>query len=149
MAGISLKKNEILAVVDGFRNRTLPATQWTHEAHLITGLWFNYSYTPLEALCYMRSGIIIYNVTIGGENTPQRGYHETLTVFWNNVLAQHVASYRDEAIEDVCSKFFMSDGSSKDFPFLYYSKEKLFSLEARATWVEPDLRTMEKLLNDY
>ncbi len=67
-----MSEKEILALVEGFKKCTLPSAYWTHEAHLITGLWFNYHHSPLEALCYLRSGIITYNVSTGGENTPEK-----------------------------------------------------------------------------
>ena len=65
-------EEEIQTLIEGFRSRTLPAAQWTHEAHLVTGLWFNYRYSDLEAICYLRSGIISYNISTGGENSPER-----------------------------------------------------------------------------
>ena len=32
--------------------------------------------------------------------------------------------------------------ADKDLPLQYYSRERLFSDEARAAWVEPDLRAL-------
>ena len=83
-------EEDILNLIEGFKSRTLPAAQWTHEAHLITGLWFNYTYSELEAICFLRSGIISYNISSGGENTSEKGYHETLTLFWCRILNSFV-----------------------------------------------------------
>lgn len=138
-----ITESEILSLVDGFRARTLPAERWTHHAHLITGLWFNYTYPELEALCYLRSGIINYNVSIGGENTPEKGYHETLTIFWNKILSEFISINRGLRLAELCNTFLNCKWSSKDLPFKYYSKDLLFSLKARATWVEPDLKSLE------
>ena len=32
-------QQEFEYIVSGFRAKTLPSKEWTHEAHLITGLW--------------------------------------------------------------------------------------------------------------
>ena len=137
-----IKEFDIINLIDEFRARTLPAERWTHQAHLITGLWFNYTYSELEALCYLRSGIISYNISTGGENTPEKGYHETLTIFWNKILAEFISINRGLKLAELCNMFLNCKWSSKELPFKYYSKDLLFSLKARATWVEPDLNSL-------
>jgi hypothetical protein len=129
----------IMEVVLGFRNLTLPKEQWTHEAHLVTAVWFHLHHTPLEAICYLRSGIISYNEAKGGKNTHTDGYHETLTLFWCNTVHQFVATHRDLPLVELCQAFLTSDQAARDYPMKFYSHERLFSLEARAIWVEPDL----------
>lgn len=139
-----MSENDILALVEGFKKCTLPSAHWTHEAHLITGLWFNYYHSHLEALCYLRSGIISYNVSTGEENTPEKGYHETLTIFWNKVLSRYVDFYQKKTLEQLSKSFLESEWSSKELPFKYYRRDTLFSLKARATWVEPDVMKLEE-----
>ena len=133
-------ENEILTLVEAFKNRTLPATEWTHQAHLTTGLWFNHNYSELEAICYLRSGIIAYNLSSGGENTPTKGYHETLTIFWSKILRSFILNHPELGLLSLCNTFLNSNQSSKELPLTYYTKEVLFSLEARAMWVEPNLK---------
>lgn len=135
-------EKDISNLIEGFKSRTLPATHWTHEAHLITGLWFNYNYSALEAICFLRSGIISYNISSGGENTPEKGYHETLTLFWCRILNNFVKINEGLKLVDLCDKFLKSRWSSKELPLEYYSREVLFSLEARATWIAPNLRKL-------
>ena len=137
-----LTEKGILYLVESFKTRVLPAAEWTHEAHLVTGLWFNYTYSELEAVCFLRSGIISYNISIGGDNTPEKGYHETLTLFWCKVLNSFVRNNRGIALTELCKKFLESEWSSKEVPFQYYSRERLFSLQARASWVAPDLKDL-------
>ena len=124
-------EEDILNLIEGFKSRTLPAASWTHEAHLITGLWFNYKYSELEAICFLRSGIISYNISSGGENTSEKGYHETLTLFWCRILNNFVRKNEGLTLVDLCDKFLKSTWSSKELPFEYYSREVLFSLQAR------------------
>ena len=135
-------EEDILNLIEGFKTRTLPAAHWTHEAHLITGLWFNYNYSELEAICFLRSGIISYNISSGGENTAAKGYHETLTLFWCRILNTFVKKNEGLSLVDLCDKCLRSKWSSKELPFEYYSREVLFSLQARATWVAPNLQNL-------
>jgi len=133
-------ETEILEVVQGFRNRTLPKEKWTHEAHLVTAVWFHANHTPLEAICYLRSGIAAYNEATGGQNTHTDGYHETITLFWCLTISGFVAQNKGMLLPELCEKFLSSEMATKEYPLKFYSREKLFSLQARATWVEPDLR---------
>lgn len=128
---------QISALVEGFRKRTLPASLWTHQAHLITGLWHHYHYSEMEAICLLRSGIITYNNSAGGENTPEKGYHETLTIFWSKILRHFIGAHPNLPLTETCNCFLESEWSSKDLPLKYYPREVLFSTEARALWIKP------------
>lgn len=128
-------EEEILEVVNGFRARTLPKEQWTHHAHLVTALWFHVNYNPLEAICYLRSGIIEYNASVGGKNTSEDGYHETLTLFWCDTIRSFVAANPGLSLVDLAQRFLSSEMASKEYPLKFYTRERLFSLEARATYI--------------
>ena len=91
-------EQEILDLVGGFRDCTLPKDRWTHEAHLTVGIWFHITYAEFEAICYLRSGIIAYNVSIGGKNTPEGGYHETMTLFWSRIIRDFVSVNKHHCI---------------------------------------------------
>lgn len=132
-------ENEILEVVRGFQDRTLPKERWTHEAHLVTALWYHVHHSSLESICYLRSGICAYNESVGGKNTPTDGYHETLTLFWCKTISDFVAEHRNLSLVDLSHAFLASEQSSKEYPFRFYTREVLFSLSARATWVPPNL----------
>src|SRR5258708_6694296 len=67
-------------LVRGFENRTWPGKEWKHQHHVM--LAASYVLDGEDALERLRAGIPRYNVSQGGENTPDSGYHETLTVFW-------------------------------------------------------------------
>lgn len=130
-------ESDIREVVQGFQSRTLPKERWTHQAHLVTALWHHVHHSPLESICYLRSGIIEYNASIGGKNTPEDGYHETLTLFWCKVIAEFVESNRNLPLVELTNKFLASEMATKEYPMKFYSRERLFSLEARATYVAP------------
>lgn len=136
-------KTEINTLIAGFENRTLPASEWTHQAHIITCAWYLYHFNKWEATCYLRSGIIAYNIATGGKNTPEGGYHETITLFWIEWISQYLHHFKgDYSIEEVCSQLIDSPYAAVDVPFRYYSKEHLMSIEARARWVKSDLQSL-------
>ncbi len=132
---------QIEALVDGFRGLTLPLPKerWTHEAHLTVGAWFHKTHAEFEAICYLRSSIIAYNVSVGGKNTPEGGYHETLTLFWSRVIRYFVSAHKHLSLLELCNTFLDSPLASRELPLTYYTRETLFSTKARAVWVEPDL----------
>ena len=70
----------------------------------------------------------------------QEKYHETITIFWVHLLSRaHLAS-RAERLEDIVHA--NPQLLEKNFTLAYYSAERLFSDEARTSWVEPDLKPL-------
>jgi hypothetical protein len=67
-------------------------------------------------------------------------YHETITLFWVHLLSRAQAASRAERLEDVVHA--NPQLLEKNFPLAYYSTERLFSDEARTSWVEPDLKLL-------
>lgn len=124
----------------GFSDRTLDKSLWTHEAHITTAIWYLMKYEKEDALCRLRSGIISYNLAIGGENTDKGGYHETITVFWWSILAMYLDANPGKDYESQCRDFLMSRHALREAPFEYYSREKLLSSRARAYYLAPDIK---------
>jgi GNAT superfamily N-acetyltransferase len=119
----------------GFQERAISHTRWTHSAHLrIAWLHMN-RYELDEAHLRMRVGIIRLNAAHGLVETEVRGYHETLTRVWL-VLVRDVR--RRVSCLDSAS-FVATPGLEREAPLRYYSRERLFSVAARARFVAPDL----------
>jgi len=76
-------------------------------------------------------------VAAGGK--PEK-YHETITLFWVHLLSRAQAASRGERLEEIVQA--NPQLLEKNFPLAYYSAERLFSDEARTSWVEPDLKTL-------
>ncbi|MBT28282.1 MAG: hypothetical protein CMO01_01385 [Thalassobius sp.] len=125
-------------LIQAFENQTLPLDAWTHEAHLSVAFYYLKKHSPEESLILLRSGIISYNNSVGTVNSFNSGYHETLTIFWIWTIANYINLHPEHKIEE----FLVSKFAIKEFPFQFYSHEKLFSIEARAKWVEPDIRNL-------
>ena len=134
-----MTEETIDALVKKFYTHTLPKAEWTHEAHLTVAYWYLRRYSVEEATCYLRSGIITYNVSIGIENSAFRGYHETLTLFWIHIIHKHIQLNGSENGSEGLLNFLNSVQASKKYPLTFYSREVLFSLPARAFWTEPNL----------
>lgn len=118
-----------------FHDRTLAAAQWTHAAHLRVAWLHLARYELDEAHLRMRLGIIRLNAAHGLVETAERGYHETLTRVW---LALVRAARRPRAGIDSTS-IVWQPGLERTAPLVHYSRDRLFSIEARARFVPPDL----------
>jgi hypothetical protein len=142
---IASNQAEFDHIIDGFRVKTLPAKEWTHEAHLIAGLWHVENFDHEEALTKMRENIKTYNEAQGGMNTDSSGYHETITVFWVWLLNEFWKSYSvdNQGFESVCNAFLKSKYCDRNAAFTFYSREKLLSREARLAFVEPDIQAFD------
>lgn len=65
--------------------------EWTHQAHLVVGLWHVHRYGADRALDLLRAGIHRLNDSHGTPNTPTRGYHETITRAYVHLLSLFLA----------------------------------------------------------
>ena len=134
--------SEVETLVREWASCVLPWERWTHAAHLTVALWHLLHYDYEDALARVREGIKRYNHTHGVVTTRERGYHETLTVFW----MRHVAHFLEASYNEGCSLVSLANQlvacADKNAPLAHYSRELLFSWEARAGFVEPDLRAL-------
>ena len=136
-------EQQIQDLYEKFSQLTLPKEQWTHAAHLTVALYHLYHHSVDEAACFLRSGIITYNHSLGNQNTAESGYHECITIFWIKVIGSFVAAHRELNLLDCCNAFLASRFAERDFPFQFYTKELLMSTAARAFWTEPDKQKIE------
>jgi len=134
---------ELEALVSGFEDCTLPKARWTHRAHLAVGLVYCDRMPTPVALALLRERIRRYNVASGGENTSTAGYHETITRFYLSIVRRFIAEDGEEGtLAERANRLYQRYGA-RDLPRRYYSEARLFSLEARASWVGPDLRPLD------
>ena len=131
------------ALVAAFLARTLPKVAWTHVAHLRVGLWHVRRFGEEAALARLRDGIRAYNEAVGTANTDSSGYHETLTVFYVRVIADFLDREPAAASGDeVQEAALIAARGARALPLEYYSRDRLFSVEARRGWVPPDLKRL-------
>jgi hypothetical protein len=133
---------EVERVVAGFMDSTLPHAEWTHRAHLTVALWYATHHEAAEALDRVRDGILRLNAAHGVPTTPTRGYHETITRFYVHVVGRFVEHEGREGDWAERVNRLLTRYGHRDLPLRYYSEARLKSAEARAGWVEPDLRAL-------
>lgn len=127
------------AVVDGFRDHSLPVALWTHQAHLAVGLWHVRSLGEDQARPALRTGIRAYNVAAGTPNSDTRGYHETVTFYFVWAAARFQALAPPPGFAAAVNGFVAHPLGAKSGIFRFWSRDRLLSVEARRAWLEPDL----------
>lgn len=142
----SYTKAEVDSLIERFESRKLPKAEWTHEAHLVVAIWYCSKHSFAKALELTRQYITAHNESVGTPNTDTEGYHETITKFWLMVASHFIQTSEPASIAELCNNFITSEITSSSYPLIFYSKARLFSVEARYNWVEPDLREIESIL---
>lgn len=133
--------SEIENLVRAFKECKLPRSEWTHDAHLTVSLWYLFHYSEAAATHCIRTGIQRYNAAHGIETTSTGGYHETMTLFWIQMILQYLAAQgKMRSLAELANNLIERYGNP-NLIFQYYSRDRLFSLEARRNWVEPDLKS--------
>ena len=108
-----------------------------HASHLhVAWVYLVESSSVQQAANKMRNTLRRFAAAAG---RPEK-YHETITLFWVHLLSRAQAASRAERLEDVVHA--NPQLLEKNFPLAYYSTERLFSDEARTSWVEPDLKLL-------
>jgi hypothetical protein len=130
---------EVRRIAAGLLSRTLPRAEWTHEAHLAAVCVLILGH-PKIFLEQELPGIISgYNVAVGGVNDSSQGYHETLTQFWIANARAFLVGQPDGTLVDRINSFIASPAGRRDAPLRHFSRDRLFSVEARLGLVEPDI----------
>lgn len=124
----------------GLLDRSLPRADWTHEAHLAACLWLVRERPDVALESALPDIIRSYNVAVGGINDDTQGYHETLTqLYVRGVRAFDATDGAGRGLCDATNALLMSAMGAREWPLRYYTRERLFSVEARRAWLEPDL----------
>lgn len=135
---------EILALVAGFLSHSLPQARWTHQAHLAVGLWHVLNRPGGRQLAELRQGISSYNESVGTRNTDSGGYHETITALYLWAIRKFLRETPERgALVGLVNSLLASPYAAKSFPFQYYSRDRLFSVAARRSWIAPDLKPLD------
>ena len=108
-----------------------------HASHLhVAWVYLAESLSVRQAANKMRNTLRRFAAAAG----KQEKYHETITIFWVHLLSRAQLANRAERLEDIVHA--NPQLLEKNFILAYYSAERLFSDEARTSWVEPDLKPL-------
>lgn len=131
-------EKEIADVVRGFEDASISRDAWKHAEHLTVALHYLTLHDIETATEKMRSGIFKLLGAFEVDLTKEMPYHETLTIFWMRTVADFNASKNGASLLDKANELVAE--YDKDYPMRFYSREFLFSEEARAKFVEGDLQ---------
>jgi hypothetical protein len=133
-----LTDHDIARITRGVRDRSLPKAEWTHAAHFAAA--FGLITDPgIDAAAEMPGLIRAYNLATGVENTDTSGYHETITLASLRAARAWLDERPDTSLSAVLSGLLASPYGRSDWLLAYWSKPRLFSVEARRSWAPPDL----------
>jgi len=125
----------------GLTDRSLPKADWTHAAHFAAAFWL-LRRPGIDARRVMPGLIRSYNEACGVANSDSSGYHETITVASLRAAAAWLAARPGAPLAPALAEFLATDFGQSGWLLEHWSKAVLFSVEARRTWVEPDVRPL-------
>ena len=130
-------ETEIFKIVRGFENGTIRREDWRHAEHLTVACYYAFENEYETALSRMRDGIFNLLRAFEVDLSKEMPYHETLTVFWMRTVFD--ALDNQSSLVEFTNRM-LEIGADKDFPLNFYSRERLFSDEARQRFVEGEVK---------
>ncbi len=130
---------EVEEVGLGMFARTLPKARWTHAGHVAAAVWVVMRRAEWKPEVVMPPAIRAYNEATGVANTDSGGYHETITLASLRAVRAFVEAHPGLSPAEMCNALLGTKLGNSGWLLEYWSRERLFSLEARRGWVEPDL----------
>jgi hypothetical protein len=107
------------AFARAFERGEIAAADFHHASHLRLALAYLEETGSVDEATERMASALRRFATAAGH--PEK-YHETITLFWMRMLARLL---------------------DKNLPLAYYSRERLWSDQARTAWLEPDLQPID------
>jgi len=134
---------EIEHLGEGLLACTLPRETWTHEAHLAATTYLVLRRPDIDLDEELPGVIRRFNESVGGVNSDTEGYHETITrAFLHGVRLFLEEADAAKPLHELVNELLVSPMGRRDWPLRFYSRERLFSVEARLSHVPPDLSAL-------
>src|SRR5258708_11198915 len=128
--------DDIRSLVTEFEACSFHPSEFRHQQHLAVVLWYVATLPYDEAAEQMKRGIQRLAASYG-----KTGYHETITEFWLRMVRGFLAeSDRTESIAVLANQVVAR--YDKNVILDYYSPDLLAAPEAKANWLEPDLKPL-------
>lgn len=136
---------EIEHLGEGLLACTATREEWTHEAHLAATIYLLLRRPDIDLDDELPGIIRRFNESVGGVNSDTEGYHETITrCFLRGVRLFLATADISAPLYELVNELLLSPMGRRDWPLRFYSRERLFSVEARLTHVAPDLEEMPR-----
>ncbi|HEY4275295.1 MAG TPA: hypothetical protein VGM68_07415 [Rhizomicrobium sp.] len=125
-----------------FLDLTLPKPEWTHAAHFAVTLWLMRHRPDLRLAQDMPGLIRAFNEATGTPNTDTGGYHETITQISLGAARAQLGASPDKPLHAILDGMLASPLGDSKWLLEYWTRERLFSPEARRRWLAPDLKPL-------
>lgn len=125
-----------------FLDRSLPKPEWTHAAHFAVTLWLIRHQPAMDLKSEMPGLIRAFNEATGTPNTDTGGYHETITLASLAAARSGHEGAPGRALHEILETLLASSLGDSKWLLEHWSRERLFSVEARRSWLPPDLRPL-------
>jgi hypothetical protein len=132
----SLLTERDLLLREQFEARQLPNEAFRHREH-VRLTWI---YLTLEDADHVEARLCRSLLELATSHGVGQRFHHTLTVAWVRIIESERRSNPDmpfDALVAACPTLL-----DKDAPLAYYSRERLYSDEARQRWIAPDLKPL-------
>lgn len=128
------------AIGEGFCATSLTVEQWTHGAHFAAAVWLVLRRPDLVPERDMPDMIRRLNESHGGINSDSAGYHETITqASLRGVRAHLKGEPADAPLHAIHARLMAGPLGRSDWLLAHWSRERLFTPEAKARWISPDI----------
>jgi hypothetical protein len=128
---------------EGLLACALERPEWTHEAHIGSCCWLLVERPDILPERDLPAIIRRFNESVGGVNSDSEGYHETITqCFIRGVRAFLARTDAGLPLVGKVNALLRAPEGRRDWPLRFYSRDRLFSKEARLGLVEPDLEVL-------
>ncbi len=131
----------ILDLVRSFEDATISRDDWKHAEHLTMALYYLMHHDIETATEKIKKGIFNLLRSFDIDLSKEMPYHETLTVFWMRTVADFNTTKNGVSFVEKANE--LVEKYDKDYPLRFYSREYLFSDEARTKFVVGDLNNTE------
>ncbi len=122
-----------------WESHQLEKAAWTHAAHVAVCAFYTAEFSAADALRRMREGIPLYNAAVGGQNTADSGYHETLTCLWAKIVGDFIAAGQFATPYAAVCATVERFGEERKLHEAFYSYDVVADRRARREWVPPDV----------
>jgi hypothetical protein len=138
MTGRYKDENEIYELLRSFENATVSRGEWKHAEHMVVALCYLEEHDVAAATDKMRAGIMnLLTTGFGIDLKKEMPYHETLTVFWMRTVYAYSLMHKEKTLVEKANGLIES--FDKDHPLNFYTRDLLFSDEARRIFVNPSI----------
>ena len=126
-----------------FEDTTLPMELWDHRQHVKVAYLYLLRHPFEEAVNCMRRSLQAYNTAQNVPDALTRGYHDTLTQAWMQLVHVTLQVYGRCDTADV---FVDANAQllSKRALLFFYTRDRLLSVEAKRDFLPPDLAPLPK-----